>query len=229
MPSTKLRRGRRSLLVTAAVIVSAIVLAVAAAWVTGQFSSDQAPTPAAATPKPSSSAAGASGCVAGQTVTVDSLLTAQRKTPMTTIGAVSFAGAFQQFTAYAPTPEPEDLRRAFEATTAGDLHTQEMAAVEKYASNPVGAYGDDNEHRLSLKEGRYFIESAGAEQVVVTLAGKMMTGDKPQLSDDGKQVFSIVTLTLTPSDAGWTVTRGQVAARTWAELQSIGTTFSGGC
>jgi len=212
----------------AGVVIGAVLVGGAGAWViSSTTSSPSGAAPSAAPGRVPSAAASenpsdrvANGCPVGTDVTAEEVLNVQATRDLTPVGAVEFLAVLLQFAEAADPYVLDGYETVVDSTTRGSMHELAMSVPR---SQP--AYEDGKNHRKSFAGGGYYIESASEEEVVVSIFG-YVTSDGDGAS--GQNVVGSGSYTLVPSDAGWVV-ESATDTRSPEDIAAIGTAFQGGC
>lgn len=212
------------------VIVAAALLAGLTVWISGALRGDgqepgsSAPPTAPPTEPTSSSeeARVANGCLGGQAVTAQTVLTAQQQAQLDDVGAAEFAATFARWSGVGEGALPP----------ADEIPVVLDAIIAPNATESVLAYRDladiADEARTgntgSTADGGYYIESSAGDEVVVSF----LLTDPTVVDADGAVWTSSFTMTLTRAGGMWQLIDSG-GTRTPDDLASIMAPFSGGC
>ncbi|WP_143588393.1 hypothetical protein [Tersicoccus sp. Bi-70] len=189
---------------------------------TGDPSTDDATAMPASPPPPGALAQTPGGCIAGTgSVGAKSFLEAAAKAPHTTTGAVEVAGAYQRWGARSPWPTVAESEQVVKALAAPEADASITGLPKRMATlNAEGSIGDA---RLTLSDGRYIVESAARDDVVVSTAGTVIQNGQPV--PDRAQTN---TFTLTWKSGRWMLVSAH-PTRSTEDLFTNGARFAGGC
>jgi hypothetical protein len=211
-------------------IAAAIVVIAAVLGVTAALRQSAAPSPTATrtvTPTGTSTPdAAPTGCLGGSNRDNAMLLAAQKAAPHTTNGAVEVATAFVRWTFRHPTATVDEANQVagdIIASDASDTFKDLGAAVSRNQNPSGGAVADGTDFYVSTTPGVYYVDSAAADKVTVSIGTGYVIGGavNPQLRTSS-------TFTLEWERGAWRVQGGSLA-HTTEELFKIGTPFTQGC
>lgn len=224
------RRRRRWPIVVVVVLAIAALVTGVSVWfqkfppssATGDPSADDSTATPASPPPSGALAQTPNGCIAGTgSVGAKSFLEAAAKAPHTTTGAVEVAGAYQRWGARSPWPTVAESEQVVKALAAPDADASITGLPKRMATlNAEGSIGDA---RLTLSDGRYIVESAAPDDVVVSTAGTVIQNGQPV--PDRAQTN---TFTLTWKSGRWMLVSAH-PTRTTEDLFTNGARFAGGC
>lgn len=182
------------------------------------------PTPSASaspTPSPSPPAATpvvtlADGCLGGATELDRAVLTAQRDAPLTAAGAAAFAATFLRWATATPAPPFQDV-------TAEQVLTDGATSAARALSGTRDPAGST--FTTSFAEGEYYIEAFDETRAIVSLLG---TASGTSQGVPQGEALVAGTITLDAVNGTWRL-QDLSEGRSLADLQRIGTPYSGGC
>lgn len=225
--STRARTSRRWPLVVAVVAATAVlgagVVAVTVLVAGGEptaatsTTSDDAATAVPSTPPES----GVPGCQAGSAITNAALLQAQHTSGMDEAGAAAFSADLFRWLGSDPTAEQADeladtIEQVLAPSAQGSLRDTFTAAVDQARQ---GLSVDD--WYVSTEGARFYVESSTSQGTVVSIAAT-------RVFDDGSRQSGTQTFTLVAAEPGWQL-QELSQMRTTADLQQLGTSYTGGC
>jgi hypothetical protein len=211
-------------------IIAVVLVIVAVIGVTATLRQSAAPTPTStrtATPTRTRPAdAAPTGCLGGSNRDNAMLLAAQKAAPHTTNGAVDFAAAIARWTLRHPTPTVDEANQAADEIIASDADPafKDLGTAVAQNQNPSGgAVADGTDFYVSTTPGVFYVDSAGADKVTVSIGAGYVIGGavNPQLRTSS-------TYDLVWERGAWRIQSGSLA-HTTEELFKIGTPFSQGC
>lgn len=174
----------------------------------------QAVTEPAATP----AAVVAGGCVAGSPVSAARVLELHTNAPATTAGAVEFAGAFSQLLLDTAPEIADGAAEVIGEVTADPFRSDALKMIDPQASlvpPPPREY--------TLKDGRFRVEDATDDRVVVAVAGSWHVASVTT----GAETRAGGTLVLERVDDSWVIT--DTAEIDVDDVYETGTPFQDGC
>jgi hypothetical protein len=205
-------------------IIMALVVAVAgvATWYALRPTQQAATEP---TPTATSAPVGtglANGCLAGPDRTAAALIAAQAKAPHTTLGAIELAAAFDRWQAQNPFPPAGDSGLVSKALAAAKATPDMKDLAGTFAARPVAQPGQTI--TTSMAEGKYFVESAAADQAQITVGSAVVINGQPDAQNRGISV----TVTLVWESGVWKILKMEPSPVP-DQVFSQGTSFVGGC
>lgn len=217
------RRWLRRLVVA---IVAVAVIAGVAVWASSLGSGGEDPAPSATpTDEPSPTESGqdaraANGCLGGQAVNAQTVLTAQDQAPLDDIGAAEFAATINRWGGDGDDglPPADEVPTVLDAIAAPNA-TDRVTGVRN-AELPEERQGLPG----STVNGGYYVESSTENEVVVSI----LQVAREEVDEAGDPVGYSVTFTLDRSSGEWLLV-DQQGTRDPNDLNSIMTPFAGGC
>ena len=211
-----------------AVVVIAVVVGLAL-WFTGRRDNPQ-DDPTTPTPTSTSDDTGsrvANGCLGGQAVNAQTVLTAQQQAPLDDVGAAELTATFLRWSGLdgetlPPLDEIETVIDAIAAPDAGPALTEgynesvEAGAAETERTGPP----------VSTVEGGYYIESSDEGGVVLSIL--VIVPEYPREGGGTESRAFSGTWQLVRSDV-WRIQDFEGGTRSPEDLASIMTPFVGGC
>jgi hypothetical protein len=152
------------------------------------------------------------------------VLAAQKVAPHTTNGAVEVAAAFTRWLDQYPYPTSSDAQKIEDQSLADSAPTRDLVAFFAKKPNLSGGLVPDGEsYYLSTIPGVYHVESAGTNEVVVSVGTGLVANGSLSATLRGS-----VTVTVEWQSGNWKFVRS-TGTRTTQDLYAIGTPFTGGC
>lgn len=208
-----------------AVIVIALLAGIGV-WISSFFKDSESKEPAAGPPaatEPSGNAGRvANGCLGGQALTAQTVLTAQRDAGLDDIGAAEFAATLARWGGGSGgVPPAEEISIVMDAIEAED-------ASEKVAGQEERLLAAAEEERQGVEtstiEGGFYIESSSEDEVVVSV----LTVDEDIDPEENRVLAGSTTWTMDRSTGEWMLVDFG-GTREVKDLSSIMTPFVGGC
>jgi len=213
------------------VIVAVALLAGLTVWISGALRGDgQEPGTTAPPTDPTSAseeARVANGCLGGQAVTAQTVLTAQQQAQLDDVGAAEFAATLTRWagTSDRILPPLEEVPVVMEAIASPDA-TAAVTSVEEQVANADGSATDRTGPAVSTVEGGYYVESATDDVVVVSILVVV-----PEWENDAGEIEARAfsgTYSMQRGSGEWLL-EDFGSARSPEDLTSIMTPFVGGC
>lgn len=216
------RWGRRFVVA----VVAIALLAGLALWISSLFSGsrgeDRVPDRPAATAPAGDAGRVANGCLGGQALTAQTVLTAQRDAQLDDIGAAEFAATLMRWGGGAGGAPPAeevpivlDAIRADNASEKVITHHERLADITEAERQGIGT---------STVEGGYYVESSTDDEVVVSV----LTVDRAPDPEEGEVMASSSSWTLDRSTGTWMLVDFG-GTREVDDLAGIMSPFVGGC
>ena len=159
----------------------------------------------------------ADGCVGGPTELDQAVLTAQKQSPLTQVGAASFAASLARW-AFAAPPPPFQQRTARQI-----LAPKATAAAKNWLSSARDLKGSTG--TIDFATGKYYIEAFEGRTAVVSIVAAAHVADKgtPQ-----PEVRVATSLYLRAVNGGWRL-ENKSDQRSIPDLDRIGVAYTDGC
>lgn len=231
-PQVPVRRGWIRRLVI--VIVAVALLAGLAVWISGALRGGDGEEPGTTVPSTTPSADPtsptgeearvANGCLGGQAVTAQTVLTAQQQAQLDDIGAAEFAATFVRWIGVSDRTLPplDEVPIVVDSVAAADAASTVLDLEE--ASARLGAGSERVGPAILTVDGGYYIESTADDEVEVSVLVTV-----PEFAESGEGTWAAAgLLVLNRSGGEWRVV-DVTSARTPDDLGSIMTPFAGGC
>ncbi|GAA4427222.1 hypothetical protein GCM10023169_26910 [Georgenia halophila] len=231
MSQTQVRAPRRWGLRLFVLVVVAGVLAALATWVYGltrEAEQTSTPSPSGLPSSGQSDGDGArvaNGCLGGQAVTAQTVLTAQGQAPLDDVGAAEFAATTSRWLGVsdATIPPANEIPTVMEAVTAQRATDAVTQVAERLKELGAGAVRKGPP--VATTHGGYYIESSANDEVVVSVLVTV-----PRWSDENTDEVwaSSGTFTLDRSSGKWLLVDFS-GTREPDDLRSVMTPYVGGC